>query len=371
LPLAMEHIDVITRLQAVLRSQKCSSLEPMKPAQLSGESSELTQGRLRTRSGLVLPPLWVDFSCHAEASVRCPVADNIVACNQAFGESPLPRSDSDSLFQASTLGDNLSLNGIKCTVPPQRRTGHFSWYEWEGMFDDCSGSMDSSSRLRYPLRAGLPPTSERWQPRQPLMIVGRSREELNINPQSRSSGDCPFAGERRGNKELRIPTWSPLSTRPVTPKLATSTRSGRERRCSGGDNAVGVQRLPRPRRLEVIADDASRPASAAAALVSARSTRVIRRPHSTVVTAGMASGLEVNVWDWDVTSTPPHGSLIPDLPAEPEDPVESGWESRCFATSGLPAVPEEDFAASTRQLCMKGDGAQSPRRQRCVRELLQ
>jgi len=343
-----------------------SSLRPVRPSQLAVESLESTPRRLQTKSGLVLPPLWEDFSCRTEGDGQAPAAADVVACDEALGESSAPQSDCDSLFQASTLEDNLSLDGIKCTVPPKRRDNHYSWYEWESMFDDYGSGMCSKSRLRYPLRSSLPPTSERWRPQPPQLIAGRRGEDLNGNPPSTPSRNWVVDS----SDELRVPPWSPLPTRPVTPKLATSARSGRERR-SGGGNDVGAQRLPRSRRLEVIADDVSRPSSAAAAMRSARSTKVIRRPHSTVMTAGVPSSFEVNVWDWDKVSTPPHGSLIPDLPAEPDDSMEPGWESRCFATSGLPAIPEQFVSAGRRRLYAEGNAAQSSTRPRCMRELLQ
>merc|ERR1719215_1137613 len=143
---------------------------------------------------------------------------------------------------------------------------------------------------------------------------------------------------------------SQLLTRPQQPKLATSARSGRERRV-GGSSAVRKQKLQRPRRLEVIADDSSRSSSAASAVSSARSKRVTRHPHSTVVTA-LASGLEVNVWHWDVVDVPTHGSLIPDLPAKPNDSSEPRRRSRCSDPSGpAPDVSEESFPGGGCQVC--------------------
>jgi len=338
-------------LNAVLENASDSSTGPVRQSPTAGGSLEMPQTRLRTKSGLVLPPVWVDYSGHEKTSGRtlevgnCFAVDEILP-KQAVGESPFPCSDCDSFFQTSTSENNLSLQGVKCVVPPSRNHGPFSWHEWETKFSDFGESIDSDSRVRYPLRQNILPTTERWRPRPPKLMVGRPGDEAKVYPLSRSpSGDSPFTRERHIDSKMRTRIRSPLPTRPRPPKLATSARSGRERR-AGGRNTVHAERLLRPKKLEIIADVAAH---------SARSTRVMRRPHSTVVTAGMASGLEINVWDWDLVDTSANGSLVPNQSGDGNYLLEPRRESRYSAPSGLPHVPEEGFPVGNRKLCTEGD----------------
>jgi len=252
----------------------------------------------------------------------------------------LPRQNSRPLCAQALLDEDFfSVQGVRCIDPATDTThGHYNcWDEGDLSPYGTYGTLgspgfcteQSCSRLRIPLRCGLPPLEQRWRAHPPQLLVSKAGATLEAKLTEDHVDDWFFVGSYKAEPRPQESSWRrSMTARPALPKLATAARSERARQRSTMAPLLTERHPMRRRCFDIISDGSGSLLNNCGRTYGCHSvhgvvpgvtngfSRVTRR---TASPCKRECGMEVRVWGLEPPEPLGTGAtFIPDVPVMPE-----------------------------------------------------